>query len=154
MSVTRTKLKLGKGSAFVKSRLRPLPQYEDIWEADIQPVVDEQDEVEFWMGMVIEQEPSADEDLEELLSGRSFRLERIVSTGQVTPEGQWYDQETDEWVLLLFGAARLRFEDKAALLEMQAGDYVNIPAHRRHRVEWTDPDQQTVWLALHYRPEL
>lgn len=86
---------------------------------------------------------------EQLLTGSSFRLERIVSLGHVTPPDQWYDQETSEWVLLLSGAARLRFEDESQLREMSPGDYLLIPAHCRHRVEWTTSDMATVWLALH-----
>ena len=96
--------------------------------------------------------PLPAETVQELLRGGNFRLQRIVSTGQTTPEGQWYDQDTDEWVLLLSGAARLRFDGEDELLPMQPGDYVNIPAHVRHRVEWTDPDRETVWLALHFCP--
>lgn len=94
--------------------------------------------------------PSSDEILEELLRGGPFELERIVSTGQTTPAGQWYDQEKDEWVLLLCGAARLVFQHDEEPVEMRPGDCLNIAAHRRHRVEWTDPTQPTVWLALHY----
>jgi cupin 2 domain-containing protein len=78
------------------------------------------------------------------------RLERIVSTGQATPPGQWYDRETNEWVAVLHGRAGLRFEGEDAIVVMGAGDHVLIPAHRRHRVEWTDPDEPTIWLALHY----
>jgi cupin 2 domain-containing protein len=85
-----------------------------------------------------------------LLETKNFRLERIVSTGQATPPGEWYDQEAHEWVVLLSGAARLRFEDEPEPRELRPGDYLLIPAHRRHRVEWTDPTQATVWLALHY----
>jgi cupin 2 domain-containing protein len=95
--------------------------------------------------------PSADEVFEELLRGGRFTLQRIVSTGQATPAGQWYDQDTDEWVLVLSGAARLRFEDEPEPRELRRADYLNIPAHRRHRVEWTDPQRPTVWLALHYQ---
>jgi cupin 2 domain-containing protein len=90
------------------------------------------------------------EVLEQLLQGRQFRLERIVSTGQTTPPGQWYDQATHEWVVLLSGSARLRLEGDDDLLDLSPGDYVNIPARRRHRVEYTDPNKETVWLALHY----
>ena len=86
----------------------------------------------------------------ELLHGDDFRLERIVSTGQATPEGEWYDQDHDEWVLLIAGAARLRFDD-GCQYDLRLGDYVNIPAHRRHRVAWTEQAPPTVWLALHYR---
>jgi cupin 2 domain-containing protein len=92
----------------------------------------------------------ANEVLEELLRGGSFRLERIISTGQATPIGQWYDQPEAEWVVLLSGAARLRFEDEPTDRDLRAGDYLRIAPHRRHRVEWTNPEQPTVWLAIYY----
>lgn len=95
---------------------------------------------------------SRDEHFEDLLQGGKFRVERIVSNGHTTPPSEWCDQSTDEWVLLLAGAARLRFEKPEQVYEMQSGDYVNIPAHQRHRVEWTDPNNPTVWLAIHYQP--
>jgi len=85
-----------------------------------------------------------------LLETGNFRLERIVSAGQATPPGEWCDQDANEWVALLTGAAGLRFEDEAEPRALSPGDYLLIPAHRRHRVEWTDPAQPTVWLALHY----
>ncbi len=97
--------------------------------------------------------PGSNEVFEELLSGGKFRLERIVSTGQSTPLDDWYDQEDDEWVVLLAGAARLRFEGQANEIELRPGDYINIPAHCRHRVEWTDPAQSSVWLALHFQTD-
>ncbi len=78
-----------------------------------------------------------------------LRIERIVSLGHASPPGSWFDQEAGEWVVLLSGAARLRFEAEDAI-ELLPGDYVNIPAHKRHRVEWTDPARPTVWLAIHY----
>lgn len=93
-----------------------------------------------------------DEQFEDLLHGGNFRLERIVSNGQATPPGQWCDQSTDEWVLLLAGAARLTLEKPGRVYELEPGDFVNIPAHQRHRVEWTDPNNSTVWLAIHYQP--
>jgi cupin 2 domain-containing protein len=77
------------------------------------------------------------------------RLERIVSTGHVTAPGEWYDQDRDEWVVVLRGRARLMFEDGATSLTLGPGDWVDIPAHCRHRVDWTDPDEPTVWLAVH-----
>ncbi|MBU4233188.1 MAG: cupin domain-containing protein [Proteobacteria bacterium] len=90
------------------------------------------------------------EIIQVLLSTGIFRLERIVSAGQATPPGEWYDQDTHEWVALLSGGAGLRFEDEAEPRVLSPGDYLLIPAHRRHRVEWTDPETPTVWLALHY----
>jgi cupin 2 domain-containing protein len=85
-----------------------------------------------------------------ILQQERFRLERIISVGQTTPPGEWYDQDSHEWVLILTGRAFLRFENESELCELGAGDCLLIPAHRRHRVEWTDPAQHTVWLALHY----
>ncbi|MCC7264059.1 MAG: cupin domain-containing protein [Candidatus Latescibacteria bacterium] len=91
-----------------------------------------------------------EELFEALLQTPAFTLERIVSRGHRSAPGQWYDQERAEWVLVVQGRARLVFEGGAEVVEMRAGDYVQVPAHCRHRVEWTDPDQETVWLALHY----
>ena len=90
-----------------------------------------------------------EEVVQTLLVGRAFRLERIVSRGHASAEGFWYDQATHEWVVLLSGAARVRLEGEEPV-ELRPGSYLNIPAHRRHRVEWTDPAQATVWLAIHY----
>ncbi len=81
-----------------------------------------------------------------------FKLERIVSRGHATAAGHWYDQDHDEWVIVLTGRARLRIEGEAELVELAPGDHVLLPAHRRHRVEWTEPETETLWLALHYRP--
>jgi cupin 2 domain-containing protein len=83
-----------------------------------------------------------------LLEASDVRIERIVSHGHCSPDGFWYDQDQAEWVLVLKGAARLEFEDR--LLEMRPGDFVNIPAHKKHRVAWTTPDEPTIWLAVHY----
>ncbi len=89
-----------------------------------------------------------EELVETLTATNAVRIERIVSLGHTSPEGFWYDQDTDEFVVLLKGAARLKFEDDT--IEMRPGDYVEIPAHRKHRVEWTTPNEPTVWLAVHY----
>lgn len=78
------------------------------------------------------------------------RIERIVSDGHATPPDQWYDQEWDEWVLLVSGGATLRFDDGSACLILLPGDHVLIPAGRRHRVERTDTGQKTIWLAVHF----
>ncbi len=88
------------------------------------------------------------EVVEALLEREGVRIERIVSRGQCSPPGFWYDQEEDEWVLLLGGAARLEFEDGAEACALCPGDAILIPARRRHRVAWTDPDASTVWLAV------
>lgn len=78
------------------------------------------------------------------------RVERIVSDGHASPENFWYDQDESEWVLLLKGGAALRFEGEAELIHLKPGDWIEIPAHVRHRVEWTDTKQKTVWLAVFY----
>ncbi|MDX1593205.1 MAG: cupin domain-containing protein [Gammaproteobacteria bacterium] len=91
-----------------------------------------------------------EEAFEPLLAGGPFRLQRIVSTGQATPAGEWYDQDDDEWVLLLLGAAELRLDEEPTGRRLAPGDWVLLPAGCRHRVEWTDPDGPTVWLALHH----
>lgn len=90
--------------------------------------------------------PSA-EITEVLARGRDLRIERIVSRGQRSPDGFWYDQEESEWVLLVRGAARLEFAD-GRTRELRAGDWVHLTPHERHRVAWTDPDQDTVWIAV------
>ncbi|HVL56426.1 MAG TPA: cupin domain-containing protein [Burkholderiaceae bacterium] len=86
-----------------------------------------------------------------LLSAPNLRIERIVSTGQATPAGEWYDQEWSEWVVVLSGAAGLRIEGDAEVHVLGPGDHVHLPAHRRHRVEWTSAAEPTVWLAVHHR---
>ena len=86
-----------------------------------------------------------------LLDAANVRIERIISHGHTTPEAFWYDQDQHEWVVVLKGAARLRFEDEEKPVEMKAGDFINIPAQKKHRVEWTAPDEPTIWLAVHYK---
>jgi len=95
--------------------------------------------------------PGATEHVDALLSRSGFRVERIVSTGQASPPGFWYDQDVAEWVVLLSGGAEIQFEDEPAPRRMAPGDWLDIAAHRRHRVNWTDPAQASVWLAIHYR---
>jgi cupin 2 domain-containing protein len=87
---------------------------------------------------------------EALLVRPGLRIERIVSLGQHSPPGFWYDQEEGEWIVLLSGAARLKFADEAEARFMRPGDCLDIAPHRRHRVEWTDPATPTVWLAVFY----
>ncbi len=83
-----------------------------------------------------------------LLDAGTVRIEQIVSHGHASPEDFWYDQDQHEWVIVLRGAARLRFEDE--IVEMKPGDHVSIPAHKRHRLEWTTPEEPTIWLAVFY----
>ncbi len=83
-----------------------------------------------------------------LLVNKQVKIERIVSRGHATPANEWYDQDWDEWVLLIKGEAVLAFDD-GVRLTMRCGDYVLLPAHRKHRVEWTVSDQDTIWLAVH-----
>jgi cupin 2 domain-containing protein len=92
----------------------------------------------------------AEEEFLTLLDAPGVRLERIVSTGQATPAGEWYDQPRPEWVILLIGSAGLLIAGEAVPRRLVPGDWLLIPAGVRHRVEWTDPDRPTVWLALHY----
>lgn len=94
--------------------------------------------------------PQQDEWFEDILRTKHFRIERIVSTRPSLPEGQWYDQAHAEWVILLQGSAGLRFEDDDRIVVLGPGDHITIPPRRRHRVEWTDPAQSTIWLAVHY----
>jgi cupin 2 domain-containing protein len=90
-----------------------------------------------------------EELIQPILSTLGVRIERIVSLRHSSPEGFWYDPETPEWVLLVRGAARLILEGEEPI-DLQPGSFVNILAHKCHRVEWTDPDQPTIWLAIHY----
>ena len=93
--------------------------------------------------------PSPAELFTTLLAAGAVRIERIVSLGQASPDGFWYDQDHGEWVIVVQGCARLRFEDR--VVDLKTGDFLDIPAHRKHRVDWTTPDEPTVWLAVHHR---
>ena len=88
-----------------------------------------------------------DEEFTELFHSKDLRIERIVSTGQTTPEGQWYDQDEDEWVALIQGEAVLEYEN-GERLNLSAGDHVLLPAHCRHRVAYTSPQPPCIWLAV------
>jgi cupin 2 domain-containing protein len=90
-----------------------------------------------------------EEFIECIFKRDNLQIERIISQGHVTPPGQWYDQDWDEWVLLLQGEAIVVYENGNQRFHLIAGDYLLIPAHTRHRVEWTPPDLQTFWLAVH-----
>jgi len=95
--------------------------------------------------------PEDSEIFTTLVEAGPCRIERIVSSGQATPAGEWLEQSAREFVVVLTGRARLAFEGDGAPLSLGPGDWADIPAHRRHRVDWTDPDQPTVWLAVHIR---
>ena len=90
------------------------------------------------------------EVFEPIFQADGIRVERIISTGQVTPEGEWLVQDCDEWVVLLTGEAELMIEGELGPRELRPDDWINIPAGVRHRVDWTSKDPLTVWLALHY----
>ena len=90
------------------------------------------------------------ERVDVLLEAPAVRVERIVSTGHVTPPGEWFDQDNDEWVVVLRGRARVRVETDPEAHDLYPGDHLLLPAHVRHRVEWTDDAGPTVWLAVHY----
>jgi len=102
------------------------------------------------MGNLFEGIPAQlpEELTETLLHAAHVRVERIVSHGQASPPDFWYDQQQHELVFVLQGAARLRLEKES--VELETGDWLNIPAHQKHRVEWTAPDQPTIWLAIFY----
>lgn len=91
------------------------------------------------------------EVVQTLIQAADVRIERIVSHGHVSPTDFWYDQPDHEWVIVLKGAARLQFEDE--LIEMKPGDFVNIPAFKKHRVDWTTPEEPTIWLGVRYGRE-
>ncbi len=93
---------------------------------------------------------ASEETFEDLLCHEALRIERIVSHGQTSPAEGWYDQKEHEWVLVLKGAAELTFEN-GVIQRLEEGDHINIPAHTKHKVSWTDPDQETIWLAVFYQ---
>lgn len=92
--------------------------------------------------------PTQLELFEVLAAAPGLRIERIISFGHTTPPGEWYDQDADEWVALLQGKARLEWDDGSAT-ELTPGDWLLVPAHRRHRVSFTTSDPPCVWLAVH-----
>jgi cupin 2 domain-containing protein len=93
----------------------------------------------------------AEEQVIELVSAPGLRVERIVSTGQASPPGFWYDQDWAEWVLILSGSAGLQIEGEAEPRLLLPGSHLHLPRHCRHRVAWTSAEPATVWLAVHYR---
>ncbi len=95
----------------------------------------------------------SNETFESLVETGGLLVERIVSAGHASPPGFWYDQPRDEWVMVVRGAARLSFASGEAPMELGPGDWVHLPAHCRHRVDWTTPEEPTVWLAIHFEAE-
>lgn len=89
------------------------------------------------------------EMFEDILKAPGVRIERIVSRGHTSPDSGWYDQDEHEWVMVVEGRAAIEFED-GAVVTLVKGDHLNIPAHCRHRVSWSDPDRNTIWLAVFY----
>lgn len=89
------------------------------------------------------------EIFESLVESEQVKIERIISKGHTSPDNGWYDQNQNEWIVVLKGAATLLFENGGEK-QLTAGDYMNIPARTKHKVSWTDPDDETVWLAVHY----
>lgn len=90
------------------------------------------------------------EVFEDVVRSSAVRIERIVSKGQTSPDTGWYDQDENEWVMVVAGKASIAFED-GSTSDLSSGDYMNIPAHVKHKVAWTDPNEITVWLAVFYR---
>lgn len=90
------------------------------------------------------------ERVDVIVDAPGVRIERIVSTGHMTPPDEWYDQDADEWVVVLRGRARVRLEGEPETRDLYPGDHLLLRAHVRHRVEWTDDSGPTVWLAVHH----
>lgn len=90
------------------------------------------------------------EVIEILAQSKNIRIERIVSFGQSSPDGFWYDQDQTEWVMVLQGEAKLLLKANSEPIHMKAGDHLTIPANQKHRVEWTMPNAPTIWLAVFY----
>ena len=91
----------------------------------------------------------SEEIFEDIIQSPIVKIERILSKGHTSPEHGWYDQDESEWVIVVDGDARIEFEDGESVA-LSKGDYLNIPAHKKHKVAWTNPDQITIWLAVFY----
>ena len=87
----------------------------------------------------------------ELLNTPGVRIETIVSQGHTTPKDEWYDQESDEWVLVLKGAAQITLQGCNTCIDLKPGDHLHIPAHIKHRVSWSSDTEPTLWLAVHFK---
>jgi cupin 2 domain-containing protein len=104
-----------------------------------------------FMNNIFDEVPAdlSNEVFQRLVESSAVRIERIISKGHQSPASGWYNQDKNEWVLVLRGEAILLFADETSV-RLQTGDFVNIAAHKKHRVEWTSPDVETIWLAVHY----
>ena len=104
------------------------------------------------MGSLLEGIPAElpEELVETICSTKYVKIERIVSRGHSSPEGFWYDQDWNEFVLVVQGSAGLQLEGEDDILTLKAGDFLDIGSHVRHRVAWTDSSRETIWLAVHY----
>jgi len=91
----------------------------------------------------------SNEIFEQLAQGKNTKIERIISKGHTSPETGWYDQEQNEWVIVLKGAAIIAFDNKPDV-KLSVGDYLNISSHQKHKVSWTSQDEETIWLAIYY----
>ncbi|NNJ92373.1 MAG: cupin domain-containing protein [Gammaproteobacteria bacterium] len=89
------------------------------------------------------------EVFQDLFNHGNLRIERIISKGHISPESGWYDQDQNEWVIVLQGAGTIQFKDGSEIT-LNSGDYLNIPAHQKHKVVWTEPKAVTIWLAVFY----
>lgn len=85
---------------------------------------------------------------EKIISNSGVKIERITSLGQATLPGKWLESKRNEWVILLKGKAKLRLRSHENIIHMEPGDHIYIPAGIKHRVEWTDPGQKSVWVAV------
>jgi cupin 2 domain-containing protein len=104
------------------------------------------------MGNIFARVPNdlPDELFEDIVVAGELKIERIISEAHSSPPDFWYDQERSEWVILLQGSVGILFDGSHETIVLKPGDWINIPAHRKHRVQWTDPGEKTIWLAVHY----
>jgi cupin 2 domain-containing protein len=84
-----------------------------------------------------------------IFEDNDLKIERIISNGHATAKNQWLVEDRDEWVVLIQGAAKLVFQERSQAIDLKPGDYIFIKAYTKHRVDWTDTKQKTLWLAVH-----
>jgi len=94
-------------------------------------------------------EQCPDEIFQTLLKNQNITIERIISKGHSSAVNEWYDQLQDEWIMLIKGQAKLQYKHNSSIILLNPGDYLFIPSHTKHRVHWTDPEMETIWLAIH-----